>query len=333
MKLERGEIAIVVVQFVALVAVVLLLSSFTPGQSAQSSPVVWFGVSGSRELRNLAARRSTCEGDRERERHHRGLHGGVLDEGLRGVRLPPSASARTRPQGSRPRTPRSRSAPRQVAGALPDRRNRSDGYAPTPSRCTDSLSQTTTWLASVELINSTDLSSSHLDPALGARRLLEEEPYPVLRAPLAVEVQAGRTSPRWRPESPPISFPHLKQNPLSTTPCPTEIGGCDLSGMREVASVADRIKGRSGRATRPMEPRACRRRYAPLQRLLRLWTCQRARAQDPQFRRGGLGCGEVDAKTLPPRVRRVPQRRHHLDNPRLPQQLDRRVFADGRGGS
>jgi len=40
MKLERGEIAIVVVQFVALVAVVLLLSSFTSGQSAQSTPVV-----------------------------------------------------------------------------------------------------------------------------------------------------------------------------------------------------------------------------------------------------------------------------------------------------
>ncbi len=40
MKLERGEAAIVVVQFVALVSVVLLLSSFSPGQSAQSTPVV-----------------------------------------------------------------------------------------------------------------------------------------------------------------------------------------------------------------------------------------------------------------------------------------------------
>jgi hypothetical protein len=38
--MERGEIAIVAVQFVALVAVVLILSSFTPGQSAQSNPVV-----------------------------------------------------------------------------------------------------------------------------------------------------------------------------------------------------------------------------------------------------------------------------------------------------
>ncbi len=38
--MERGEIAIVAVQFAALVAVVLLLSSFTPGQSAQSSPVI-----------------------------------------------------------------------------------------------------------------------------------------------------------------------------------------------------------------------------------------------------------------------------------------------------
>jgi hypothetical protein len=38
--MERGEISIVAFQFVALVAVVLLLSSFTPGQSAQSNPVI-----------------------------------------------------------------------------------------------------------------------------------------------------------------------------------------------------------------------------------------------------------------------------------------------------
>jgi hypothetical protein len=38
--LERGEIAIVALQFVALITVVLLLSSFTPGQSAQSNPVI-----------------------------------------------------------------------------------------------------------------------------------------------------------------------------------------------------------------------------------------------------------------------------------------------------
>ena len=40
MKMERGEVAIVVVQFAALVSVVLLLSSFSPGQSAQSTPVI-----------------------------------------------------------------------------------------------------------------------------------------------------------------------------------------------------------------------------------------------------------------------------------------------------
>ncbi len=38
--MERGEIAIVIVQFALLAAVVLLLSSFTPGQSAQSNPVI-----------------------------------------------------------------------------------------------------------------------------------------------------------------------------------------------------------------------------------------------------------------------------------------------------
>ena len=38
--MERGEIAIVIAQFAALIAVVLLLSSFTPGQSSQSSPVI-----------------------------------------------------------------------------------------------------------------------------------------------------------------------------------------------------------------------------------------------------------------------------------------------------
>ncbi len=40
MRLERGEAAVVVVQFVALVTVVLLLSSFSPGQSAQSTPSI-----------------------------------------------------------------------------------------------------------------------------------------------------------------------------------------------------------------------------------------------------------------------------------------------------
>ena len=40
MKLERGEVGIVVGQFVALVAVVLLLSNFSPGQSAQSTPAI-----------------------------------------------------------------------------------------------------------------------------------------------------------------------------------------------------------------------------------------------------------------------------------------------------
>jgi hypothetical protein len=38
--LERGEIAIVATQFIALVVVVILLSSFTPGQSSQSNPVI-----------------------------------------------------------------------------------------------------------------------------------------------------------------------------------------------------------------------------------------------------------------------------------------------------
>lgn len=38
--LERGEIAIVAFQFVALVAVVLLITSFTPGQSSQSNPFI-----------------------------------------------------------------------------------------------------------------------------------------------------------------------------------------------------------------------------------------------------------------------------------------------------
>ncbi|HVB95114.1 MAG TPA: hypothetical protein VND41_00750 [Nitrososphaerales archaeon] len=40
MKLERGEVGIVAVQFAALVVVVLLLSSFSPSQSAQSTPVI-----------------------------------------------------------------------------------------------------------------------------------------------------------------------------------------------------------------------------------------------------------------------------------------------------
>lgn len=38
--MERGEIAIVAFQFIALFAVVLILTSYTPGQSAQSNPVI-----------------------------------------------------------------------------------------------------------------------------------------------------------------------------------------------------------------------------------------------------------------------------------------------------
>ena len=48
MKLEHGEVVIVTIQFAALVLVVLLLSSFSPGQSAQSTPVygsVYWGTS------------------------------------------------------------------------------------------------------------------------------------------------------------------------------------------------------------------------------------------------------------------------------------------------
>lgn len=40
MKLEKGEAAIVAVQFVALIAVVLLISQFSPGQSVESAPMV-----------------------------------------------------------------------------------------------------------------------------------------------------------------------------------------------------------------------------------------------------------------------------------------------------
>jgi len=40
MKLERGETVIVAIEFIALVVVVLLLSTFSPGQSAQSTPVI-----------------------------------------------------------------------------------------------------------------------------------------------------------------------------------------------------------------------------------------------------------------------------------------------------
>ncbi len=48
MNLERGEAGIVAVQFAALVAAVVLLSSFSPGQSAQSTPAftsVYWGTS------------------------------------------------------------------------------------------------------------------------------------------------------------------------------------------------------------------------------------------------------------------------------------------------
>src|SRR5690242_11611174 len=52
MRTEKGELALVSGQFVALVAVVLVLSTFTPGQSVQSNPVmnsVYWGTSGQGE--------------------------------------------------------------------------------------------------------------------------------------------------------------------------------------------------------------------------------------------------------------------------------------------
>lgn len=48
MKLERGEAGIVAIQFAALIIVVVVLSSYSPGQSAQSTPVfgsVYWGTS------------------------------------------------------------------------------------------------------------------------------------------------------------------------------------------------------------------------------------------------------------------------------------------------
>jgi hypothetical protein len=47
--LERGEIGIVVIQFVALISVVLILSSYNQGNSSQSTPVfnsVYWGAPG-----------------------------------------------------------------------------------------------------------------------------------------------------------------------------------------------------------------------------------------------------------------------------------------------
>jgi hypothetical protein len=56
--LEKGEITIVAIQFVALIAVVLVLSSFTEGNSTQSTPVfntVYWGVPGQNIPLHMAA--------------------------------------------------------------------------------------------------------------------------------------------------------------------------------------------------------------------------------------------------------------------------------------
>ena len=148
--MERGEIAIVGVQFVALIAVVLLLSSFMPGQSAQSNPVissVFWGPSN----QGIA------------------LHGGQLTKvnqnesvvtaeftvaystkvsAVSGSRLcvgPNSTSGESTIYTTIPFSPASGSMVLSPAVQQP-------GWVCTYTiKVTDGLSQTTTWLGSVEL--------------------------------------------------------------------------------------------------------------------------------------------------------------------------------------
>ncbi|HEV2389299.1 MAG TPA: hypothetical protein VGS04_01105 [Nitrososphaerales archaeon] len=154
MKLERGEIGIVVVQFAALVSVVLLLSNFSPGQSAQSTPVigsVYWGAS-SQGFALAAGKTTTVAQNESVVTAYFTVAFSTQVTAVSGSRIceVPNSSVgqsltytlipftydKSKGSGTIPLSPTGQSA----------------GWVCTYTiKVTDSLSQTTTWLGSVEL--------------------------------------------------------------------------------------------------------------------------------------------------------------------------------------
>jgi hypothetical protein len=148
--LERGEIAIVVVQFVALAAVVLILSSFTPGQSAQSNPVIgqvyWGG-----SAHGIALRAGQVTKVIQNESSITAYFSTAFStkvSALSGSRLcesPNSTSGESTTYTTIAFSPTSNSITLAPTG-------QQAGWVCTYTiKVTDALSQTTTWLGSVEL--------------------------------------------------------------------------------------------------------------------------------------------------------------------------------------
>ncbi len=154
MKLERGEVGIVVVQFAALVSVVLLLSSFSPGQSAQSTPVVdsvYWGTS-SQGVALSAGKITTVTQNESVVTAYFTVAFSTQVTAVSGSRLcegPNSSVGQSLTYTIIPFT----YDKSKGSGAIPlSPTGQSAGWVCTYTvKVTDSLSQTTTWLGSVEL--------------------------------------------------------------------------------------------------------------------------------------------------------------------------------------
>ncbi len=152
--MERGEIAIVAAQFAALIAVVLLLSSFTPGQSAQSSPVigpVYWGTPSqgvalhSGHLAKVSANESAITADFT-------VAFSTQPSAVSGSRLCFGPGSTSGESTTYTYIPFNYTASSGSYSAVLSPAGQHAGWVCTYTvKVTDTLSQTTTWLASVEL--------------------------------------------------------------------------------------------------------------------------------------------------------------------------------------
>jgi hypothetical protein len=154
MKLERGEAGILVIQFAALIAVVLLLSSFSAGQSARSTPnisSVYWGTSDhgiplqSGKLTRVSQNESLVTA-------YFTVASSTKVSDVSGSRLCTEPNSTTGESTTYTYIPFTFD-PTKGSGTIPlSPTDQPSGWVCTYTiRVTDSLSQTATWLGSVEL--------------------------------------------------------------------------------------------------------------------------------------------------------------------------------------
>jgi len=154
MKLEPGEVGIVVVQFVALVAVVLLLSSFSSGQSAQSTPVigsVYWGTS-SQGVALSAAKLTMVNQNESVVTGYFTVAASTKVSAVSGSRLCSGSNSSVGESTTYTVIPFTYDEAKGTGSVPLSPAGQQAGWVCTYTiKVTDSLSQTTTWLGSVEL--------------------------------------------------------------------------------------------------------------------------------------------------------------------------------------